>query len=439
MGRTPRPLPQVRRIALYSHDAMGIGHVRRNLLVAQALRPGGSDGDGVRDGQNSTLLITGVYEAGAFDMPAGVDCLTLPAMRKQEDGSYQPRRLAMAATEVLGLRSAVILAALVQFDPDLVIVDKVPLGVGRELEPALRWIKKAGRARCVLGMRDILDQPAAVRHDWQRDGGEEAVREFYDAVWVYGTPHVYDLVREYRFAPEVAAKVRYTGYLDRRVAPGEGPDAQPWDPTAALNLPPGPVVLCTVGGGEDGASLAETFTRATLPDGASGVLLTGPFMPRQIRRRLQREAESRPHLRVLEFCTAPHELLARAERVVAMGGYNTVSEILSYDKPALIAPRVKPRQEQLIRAERLRDLGLVDMLYPDEVTPAAVSRWLASDLTPRPPARDRIDMNGIARLPELLGQLFAQDAGAPRPSPVPAAPPSAGSKAAGGGVTRVGA
>lgn len=442
MGRTSRPPPQVRRIALYSHDAMGIGHVRRNLLVAQALRargPGGdaSRGDGLRDSENSTLLITGVYEAGAFEMPPGVDCLTLPGIRKEQDGSYQPRRLAMGAREVLALRSAVILSALVQFNPDLVIVDKVPRGVGRELEPALRWLRQAGRARCVLGMRDILDQPAAVRDDWQRDGGEEAIRDFYDAVWVYGMPEVYDLVREYGFAPAVAAKVRYTGYLDRRVAPGPAADVQSCDAAAALNLPPGPVVLCTVGGGEDGAALAETFARATLPEGTSGVLLTGPFMPREIRRRLLRQAESRPYLRVLEFCTAPHELLVRAERVVAMGGYNTVSEILSYDKPALIAPRVSPRQEQLIRAERLRDLGLVDMLYPDQVTPAAVSDWLASDLTPRARARDRIDMNGLARLPELLGELLAESAEAAPRAPLPAAAPRAGAKSAGGGVTRV--
>jgi predicted glycosyltransferase len=47
-----------------------------------------------------------------------------------------------------------------------------------------------------------------------------------------------------------------------------------------------------------------------------------------------------------------------------MGGYNTFCEILTLDKPALIVPRSVPRQEQLIRAERAVNLGLVSMLDP---------------------------------------------------------------------------
>ena len=44
--------------------------------------------------------------------------------------------------------------------------------------------------------------------------------------------------------------------------------------------------------------------------------------------------------------------MARAAGVVAMGGYNTFCEILSFDKPALIVPRTVPRLEQFIRASR---------------------------------------------------------------------------------------
>jgi predicted glycosyltransferase len=45
-----------------------------------------------------------------------------------------------------------------------------------------------------------------------------------------------------------------------------------------------------------------------------------------------------------------------------MGGYNTFCEVLSYDKPALIVPRERPRQEQRIRAERAAALGLAAVL-----------------------------------------------------------------------------
>jgi predicted glycosyltransferase len=58
--------------------------------------------------------------------------------------------------------------------------------------------------------------------------------------------------------------------------------------------------------------------------------------------------------------------MARAAGVVAMGGYNTFCEILSFDKRALIVPRTAPRLEQFIRTRRAAELGLVAMLPEEE-------------------------------------------------------------------------
>ena len=42
-----------------------------------------------------------------------------------------------------------------------------------------------------------------------------------------------------------------------------------------------------------------------------------------------------------------------------MGGYNTICEMLSFEKPALIVPRIQPRREQWIRVQKLSELGLM--------------------------------------------------------------------------------
>ena len=104
-----------------------------------------------------------------------------------------------------------------------------------------------------------------------------------------------------------------------------------------------------------------------------------------------------------------------------MGGYNTVCEVLSFDKRALIVPRVRPGREQWIRAERMRALGLIDVLHPDHLSPAALAEWLARDLGPRPPSRDRLDLSGLARIPGMLSELLGNGAD-PHPV-VPAAFP----------------
>ena len=67
----------------------------------------------------------------------------------------------------------------------------------------------------------------------------------------------------------------------------------------------------------------------------------------------------------LGFHARLERLLEGASGVVAMGGYNTFCEILSMDKPAIIAPRTQPRREQIIRAAAAEGLGLVRMLSPE--------------------------------------------------------------------------
>src|SRR5262249_17415227 len=127
------------------------------------------------------------------------------------------------------------------------------------------------------------------------------------------------------------------------------------------------------GGGQDGDRLAEAFAESELPPDAYGIIVTGPFMSGQTRQRLLERAAANPRLRVLSFITEPTKLVDRAERVIAMGGYNTVCEVLSFQKRALIVPRVKPRREQIIRAERLMSLGLIDMLEVEHLNPRALS------------------------------------------------------------------
>jgi predicted glycosyltransferase len=211
----------------------------------------------------------------------------------------------------------------------------------------------------------------------------------------------------------VAAKVSYSGYLTRK----EPESLVAWsDADGVLGERHRDVVLCLVGGGQDGSHLAETFARIDFPAGTTGVILTGPFMPPQVQNRLRRQAQKNRRLRVLGFVTDSDLLLRRASRVVAMGGYNTICEILASKKAALIIPRVTPRQEQLIRAQRMQELGLVDVLHPKDLSPRTLRNWLASRSPHQVAVGSRngrpgdgpfpIDLQGLDRLPQLLQKLI---------------------------------
>src|SRR6059036_814415 len=236
------------RVAFYSHDTMGLGHMRRNLLLAQALKHSRL--------QAVVLMIAGAREASLVTGAAGVDCVALPSLRKDGQGQYHPRHLEVSLPELLALRAKTACAALEAFEPDVLIVDNVPRGAVRELDPVLESLRAKHRTRLVLGLRDVLDDPLTLQSQWARAQNQDAVRLYYDAIWIYGDPAVYDAVREYAFAPDVAAKVRYTGYLDQRARLSVG-GLGGNDPVAALGLSPGRLALCLVGGGQDGAELAE--------------------------------------------------------------------------------------------------------------------------------------------------------------------------------------
>lgn len=386
------------RIALYSHDTQGLGHIRRNLLLASVFRRMGTD--------PIVLMLSGARELGSFALPPGVDCVTLPALAKDVHGRYGSRSLEVSLDDVVDIRSRVFRAALESFAPDVFIVDKAPRGALNELDTVLRSLRDTGRTRMVLGLREILDDSESVEREWREGAFEDVVREYYDRVWIYGDQSVFDTLGEYGLSDEVRRKSRFTGYLDPRdcwlpTTPREAPIVQPED------IPPPPFVLCEVGGGQDGAPLARAFLDTPLPRCWNGVLVTGPQMPIAQREEFKRRAAGRTDMRVLEFVTDCRPLLERADRVICMGGYNTVCEVMAYGKAALVIPRTVPRTEQLIRAERLARMGFLDMLTPDCLSPAALTAWLAG---PEPAnARDaarRIDMRGTQRLPGLLREVM---------------------------------
>ncbi|MEX1019264.1 MAG: glycosyltransferase [Litorilinea sp.] len=401
------------RIALYSHDTQGLGHIRRNLAIAQALHTSKLS--------LSILLISGTQLGAAFDMPNGIDIISLPAVEKAANGHYRAKSLPMSLANLIKLRGDTIRAALAAFAPHLLIVDKVPAGFQNELLPALKLLKTRGGTKFVLGWRDILDDPATQRREWARRNELPIVRSYYDAIWVYGDPTVYNLVDAYALEPAIAEKVRFTGYLDRsqnQPAPQPTATVSP-APTPDNGIAPPRKILCMLGGGQDGVALAEAFVQAQMPSGAQATLLTGPYLPTATFDRL-RAAAAEANVELIRFTPTPQDLLCQADRIIAMGGYNAVCEILALGKPALIVPRVQPRREQWIRAARLQEMGWIDCLHPQDLTPAALAAWLrrADPISAHP--RPEIDLDGLRRLPKLAEALLR------RPADKPAASPEAG-------------
>ena len=124
----------------------------------------------------------------------------------------------------------------------------------------------------------------------------------------------------------------------------------------------------TTGGGGDGEALVDWVLRAYESEGdipLPALIAFGPFMQPEAREEFSERIEKLERVEAITFDAHFEHLMEGAAAVVAMGGYNTFCEILSFDKPSLIVPRTKPRREQYIRAARAQELGLLSMLEDD--------------------------------------------------------------------------
>ncbi len=357
------------RILIYSHDTFGLGHLRRCRAIAHEIVE--------RYKGVSVLIISGSPVIGSFEFKARVDFIRIPGVIKLQNGEYTSLSLHIDLSETLAIREAIIRQTAKVYAPDLFIVDKEPLGLHGEVRNTLYDLKSLG-VSTVLGLRDVLDDKETLLDEWVEKQVFPNLDTLYDEIWIYGVRDFYQPLKGLPLEPSVSAKTVYTGYLRRQYESTSTEDQ-------SLKTP---YLLVTPGGGRDGEELVElivsTYTQyAALPYHA--VIVLGPFMHADDRANFHKQAEGMDSITVLDFRSRMESLIVGAAGMITMGGYNTFCEILSFDKPALLFPRIRPRTEQLIRCQRADELGMLTMLDPDTSTVEQLRDYIeAFDTLPLP-------------------------------------------------------
>lgn len=335
------------RLLIYSHDSFGLGHLRRCLTIAHALVD--------KYKGLSILIITGSPIIGRFDFKARVDFIRIPGVIKLHNGEYTSLGLHIDLADTLALRESIILNTSKVFQPDIFLVDKEPGGLKGEVISTLSHFQDTD-TQCILGLRDIMDSPELLKKEWQQKDVIPLLEDFYDELWIYGPQEMGDPLHGLDISKKVKEKTLYSGYLPRQLP-------QKTD-TDSINFPEQPYILVTPGGGGDGVEMVDWVLRAYEANSElmPALFVLGPFMAAKERNEFLNRAEVLPHVEAITFSNHLEHLMDQADAVIAMGGYNTFCEILSFDKTALILPRSEPRQEQLIRARNAANIGLLSML-----------------------------------------------------------------------------
>jgi predicted glycosyltransferase len=364
-----------RRVLIYSHDTLGLGHLRRCRTIAHSLVD--------RHADLSVMILSGSPIIGSFDFRSRVDFVRVPGVIKLRNGEYTSLNLHIDIEETLRLRASIIKHTADIFDPDLFLVDKEPLGLRGEVKDTLLMLRARGTP-LVLGLRDVLDEPNLLAPEWERKNVLPALRDLYDQIWVYGLPEICDPLEGIALPPLVRRKLQYTGYLRRTVPATSPPRSTPFA------FDDEPFLLVTTGGGGDGEALIDWVLRAYERDANMpfrALIVFGPFMQPEFQADFLERVKNLRKVEAITFDSRLESLMARAAGVISMGGYNTVCEILSFDKRSIIVPRTTPRLEQYIRTARFHEIGLCTMLEDDGVREAkAMIRAIRNLSRQKPPS-----------------------------------------------------
>ena len=386
-------------VMTYSHDGFGLGHLRRNSTIASILAHQVPD--------SSVLMLIGCPSGAVFKLPTGVDFIKLPSVIKRDTGVWLPLRLRIGLEKTKALRVATIHEAVRVFQPQVFLVDHVAVGVWGELLPSLEMLKKRGDApTIVLGLRDILDAPEVTRTLWERDGTYEAIRRYYDEIFIYGHKEIFDTAAHYGLDGEFAPKLRYVGYVCE-----PEPYKSQGEMRSELQVE-NKLLLVTGGGGADAFPMMLGCMKALkllgAKSGLEAIFITGPLMEGGQREHLCEIAKGLK-VRVLVHVDDPLSYMNAADLVITMAGYNSLYQVLRLRKKGLVIPRSGPSAEQRTRARLFAERGLVDIVQPEEFSPRRIADQLMVDLerTDFPLDGPAIDTDGGRKAADRLAEQLA--------------------------------
>lgn len=373
---------------------LGSGHLVRAANLARALARGGftvtlaSGGMPLRDMEGEPFAFVQL----PVIRTEGTDFRTLLDENGQPiEPERKTARIAMLEELAARLR------------PDVVIVEHFPFGRRQLAAEFLALIAAAKAARpealALSSVRDVLVTP---RPDRIAEA-EERIAGLFDAVLVHGDAGFLSLDRSWPVGEGLAAKLRYTGYLadNRPVGSAQENDE----------------VIVSGGGSAAALPLFATAVAAARLDrsGRRWRLLAGRGMTEDDLALLMAEA---PEKVVIERARPDFPaLLAGCAVSISQAGYNTVLDLVTAGRPAIVVPFDAGNEtEQTVRAEAMERAGLARCfrLSGDFVADAvALADAVGESIGSKPPVLP-IDRDGAACSAAIVKELLAEVAGRAR-------------------------
>lgn len=378
------------RVLIAVTHLLGVGHLARAAALARGLRGAGHEVTLVSGGAPAPQL----HVFGCRQVQLPPVHIRGTAFSHLLDENEQPISDALRTR-----RREVLLAALHEAQPDVVVTELFPFGRRALADEFLALIDEARACphppAIVASVRDILVAPAKPERVAQ---AHDRLRAFYDLVLAHGDPAVLPLERSWPLDKAVAPLLRYTGYID------------PDEPEPVTGQ--GDEIVVSGGGSAAALPLFRAAVDAArLFPGKPWRILVGRGVPEADFAALHTSAP--PHAVVERSRADFPSLLARAAVSVSQAGYNTVVDVMRARVRAVLVPfEAGNETEQRLRAESFAAMPPVDgaaapfVVLPEaELSASALVQAVTNALERSAPGRIAIDRNGISRSVALLEEV----------------------------------
>ena len=385
------------KIIQYCQHVLGIGHLVRTLEILKALEG------------HEIILVNGGAPV-EFPLPAHVREYRLPVLMM--DARFKkllPVESGVSVEAVKAERQKRLSDLFDSERPDLFLVELFPFGrraFAFELEPVLRAIRESVLPPCFVAcsLRDILVESKKYWDAYEKEVVGR-LNAYFDALFIHSDPEFLRLEETFTRCGDIHIPMVYTGFVAQRPEPGARGRIR-----RSLNLTDGRrLVVASVGGGKVGfpllRSVYEAHRKMRVADSELYLtLFTGPFMDQENVQALEAGADER--VRIQRFTTDFLSHMAAADLSVSMAGYNTCMNVIAAGVPALVQPFDRNR-EQRMRAERLADIGAVEIIEEADLRSNRLFRKMTAAMAGKRRLSARIDLNGAEKTAQWLNRRLA--------------------------------
>jgi len=368
----------IKRILVYTHNSIGLGHAFRTLAVMTGIRKWRPDID--------ILVISGTSIPQIF-FREGIEVIKLPSVKIDIDHKSNPmvsRYLSgFGLEEIFDFRQNMIMSTFDFFQPDVLIIEHNMTGQMSELIPLLmkKWMRKGGPMDFTLVhiCRGIMKWVPLLRIPYQnpRHRSESInIGALYDFMYVLEDRSVIDINKQFLGNdPELEKKITYLGKITTKIRSEVAGRSEAF---RKFGLPSKKTILISLGRNE---RVWDLYCKLLALLDSSGkmanyqvAMVVDPYLPQSIFKAIKTHPLS-AKVRFLSFLPDLVDLVAHSDLIISRAGYNTVNEILLTGARALIVPESHGGGEQELRAKSVRSPNVV-IMTEEQVMKASRAHFL---------------------------------------------------------------